>query len=137
MHQHRTSPEGRPPHIELINCHDCEKPISFSAAACPQCGSIEPRGPYRHSRREIRRHRIEERNDRTLIVFMVVLGAIGAFYALCAYLVVLDGPVMSTLFERLERELVAARSNDDAVIRAKRLLESYGALRIHSEPQDN
>ena len=31
------------------------------------------------SRYEIRRHRVEERNDRTLIVFMVVLGAIGAF----------------------------------------------------------
>jgi uncharacterized membrane protein YeaQ/YmgE (transglycosylase-associated protein family) len=80
MHQHPTSPKWRPPHIELIICHDCEKPVSFSAAACPQCGSIEPRGPYRHSRREIRRHRIEERNDRTLIMFMVVLGVIGAFY---------------------------------------------------------
>jgi uncharacterized membrane protein YeaQ/YmgE (transglycosylase-associated protein family) len=65
---------------ELIRCHDCEQSVSFSAAACPQCGSIEPRGPYRHNRRELRRHRIEERNDRTLIVFMVVLGAIGAFY---------------------------------------------------------
>jgi hypothetical protein len=66
--------------MELINCYDCGKPVSFSAAACPQCGSIEPSGPYRHNRREIRRHRIEERNDRTLIVFMVVLGAVGAFY---------------------------------------------------------
>ena len=66
--------------METIICHDCEKPVSFSAAACPQCGSIEPRGPYRHNRREIRRHRIEERNDRTLIMFMAVLGAIGAFY---------------------------------------------------------
>jgi uncharacterized membrane protein YeaQ/YmgE (transglycosylase-associated protein family) len=66
--------------METIICHDCDKPVSFTAAACPQCGSIEPRGPYRHSRREIRRHRIEERNDRTLIVFMVMLGAIGAFY---------------------------------------------------------
>jgi uncharacterized membrane protein YeaQ/YmgE (transglycosylase-associated protein family) len=66
--------------METIFCHDCEKPVSFSAAACPQCGSIEPRGPYRHSRREIRRHRIEERNDRTLITFMIVLGSIGAFY---------------------------------------------------------
>jgi hypothetical protein len=56
--------------MELINCYDCGKPVSFSAAACPQYGSIEPSGPYRHNRREIRRHRIEERNDRTLIVFM-------------------------------------------------------------------
>jgi uncharacterized membrane protein YeaQ/YmgE (transglycosylase-associated protein family) len=60
--------------------HDCEKPVSFSATACPQCGSIEPREPYRHNRREIGRHRIEERNDRTLILFMVVLGATGAVY---------------------------------------------------------
>src|ERR1700726_2922946 len=66
--------------MELINCYDCGKPVSFSAAACPQCGSIEPSGPYRHNSREIRRHRIEERNDRTLIMLMVVLGAIGAFY---------------------------------------------------------
>jgi hypothetical protein len=66
--------------METIICHDCEKPVSFSAAVCPQCGSIEPRGPYRHNRRAIRRHRIEERNDRTLIVFMIALGAIGAFY---------------------------------------------------------
>jgi uncharacterized membrane protein YeaQ/YmgE (transglycosylase-associated protein family) len=65
---------------ELIRCHDCEQSVSFSAAACPQCGSIEPRGPYRHSRREIRRQQIEERNDRTLIVFTVVLGVIGVFY---------------------------------------------------------
>jgi hypothetical protein len=56
-----------------------KKPVSFSAARCPQCGSIELRGPYRHNRKEIRRHRIEERNDPTLIMFMVVLGAIGAF----------------------------------------------------------
>jgi hypothetical protein len=62
--------------MKTITCHDCEKARSFSAAACLQCGSIEPRGPYRHSRREIRRNRIEERNDRTLIMFIVSLGAI-------------------------------------------------------------
>jgi hypothetical protein len=37
-----------------------------------------PGAPYRHSNRELRRHRTEERNDRTLIVLIVVLGGIGA-----------------------------------------------------------
>lgn len=66
--------------METISCHDCGKPVSFSAVSCPRCGSAEPNGPYRHSRREIRRHRIEERNDGTLIMLMLALGTIGAFY---------------------------------------------------------
>ena len=37
-------------------------------------------GPYRPSRRVARRNGIEARNDRTLILMMVALGAIGAFY---------------------------------------------------------
>lgn len=45
--------------------------------------------------------------------------------ALCAYLVVLDGPQLAPIFDRLERELAAAREKEDTVIRAKRLLESY------------
>jgi hypothetical protein len=45
---------------------------------------------------------------------------------LCAYLVELDGPVMVPLFERLERELAAKRETQDAVDRAKRLLEHLG-----------
>ena len=65
---------------ELVCCHDCGRPISFSAAACPHCGSTEPAGPYRHNRKEARRLRIEERNDRNLIIIMFALGAIGAFY---------------------------------------------------------
>jgi hypothetical protein len=40
--------------------------------------------------------------------------------ALCAYLVVRDGPVMVPMFERLERELAAMRQTQDAVERAKR-----------------
>jgi hypothetical protein len=48
--------------------------------------------------------------------------------ALCAYLVVLDGPVVLPFFERLERELAAMRQTQDAVMRAKRLLESYGGM---------
>jgi hypothetical protein len=66
--------------IELISCYDCGKGVSFSAANCPHCGSAEPVGPYRHNRKEARRHRIEEKNDRTLIATTVALGVIGAFY---------------------------------------------------------
>jgi hypothetical protein len=47
--------------------------------------------------------------------------------ALCAYLVVLDGPVVAPLFERLERELAAMRQTQDTVSRAKRLLENLGS----------
>lgn len=42
--------------------------------------------------------------------------------AVCAYLVMLDGPVIVSLFERLERDLAAMRGNEAAVIRAKELL---------------
>jgi hypothetical protein len=45
--------------------------------------------------------------------------------ALCAYLVVLEGPRLAPIFNRLEQELAAARAKEDAVVRAKRLLESY------------
>jgi hypothetical protein len=45
--------------------------------------------------------------------------------ALCAYLVVLDGPEVTPLFEKLERDLQAARAKEDTVARAKKLLESY------------
>jgi rRNA maturation protein Nop10 len=66
--------------MELINCHDCEQSVSFTAASCPHCGSIEPAGPYRFNRKEARRYRIEERNDRTLILMTVGFGVVGAFY---------------------------------------------------------
>jgi hypothetical protein len=42
--------------------------------------------------------------------------------ALCAYLIVLDGPVVIPLFERLERDLAAMRSNEATVVRGKALL---------------
>jgi hypothetical protein len=62
---------------ELINCHDCGRTISFSATACPNCGSLAPGGPYIHNKREVRRFRGEARNDHTLLI--TVLGcAIGA-----------------------------------------------------------
>jgi hypothetical protein len=65
---------------ELITCHDCGAGISFSAASCPHCGSQEPSGPHVFSTREIRRHRIEQRNDRTLALTVVGCTAAGAFY---------------------------------------------------------
>jgi hypothetical protein len=66
--------------MELISCDDCGWSVSFSAA-CPNCGSREPSGPYRHNnRKEARRLRIEEKNDKNLIIVMTALGAVGAFY---------------------------------------------------------
>jgi hypothetical protein len=65
---------------ELIRCHDCGSAISFSASSCPRCGSLEPRGPYVHSRREQRLHRIEERNDRNLMMSVLGCGALGALF---------------------------------------------------------
>lgn len=46
--------------------------------------------------------------------------------AFLAYLIELDGPVHTPLFEKLERELESLRAREDTVSRAKRLLESYG-----------
>lgn len=65
---------------ELISCHDCGEPVSFSAASCPSCGSTEPQGPYVHNRSERRRHRREERNDLTLMISVIACGLGGAFY---------------------------------------------------------
>jgi hypothetical protein len=47
--------------------------------------------------------------------------------ALCAYIMVLDGPVVAPLFEKLERELETMRRQQDTVARAKRLLENLGS----------
>lgn len=62
---------------ELIECHDCGREVSFSAASCPQCGSREPAGPHVHSPRELRRLRAEAHNDRTLIVSVAGCGLLG------------------------------------------------------------
>jgi hypothetical protein len=45
--------------------------------------------------------------------------------AVAAYIVVQDGPMAAPIFERLERELARMRSDQDAVGRAKKLVESY------------
>jgi hypothetical protein len=65
---------------ELIHCHDCGGAVSFRAASCPHCGSLEPGGPYVHNRKEARRHRIEERNDRNLVIVSLLCGLVGALY---------------------------------------------------------
>lgn len=48
--------------------------------------------------------------------------------AFCALLIMRDGPVVIPIFERLEREVEAARKEQDTVARAKRLVESYGGM---------
>ena len=65
---------------ELIKCHDCGGAVSFRAANCPHCGSLEPGGPYVFNRKEARRHRIEERNDRNLVIVSLACGLVGAIY---------------------------------------------------------
>ena len=65
---------------ELITCHDCGNGVSFTAAACPRCGSREPTGPYRHSRKEARKLGAEGRNDRNLIVATLGLASCGILY---------------------------------------------------------
>ena len=65
---------------ELISCHDCGWFVSFSAAACPNCGSREPSGSYRHNRKEARKLGAEGRNDRNLIVATLGLASAGILY---------------------------------------------------------
>lgn len=65
---------------KLIDCHDCGHPVSGNAAACPACGSKEPFGPPVLHRTRPPIHNVEARNDRNMIVFAGVLGALGAAY---------------------------------------------------------
>ncbi|MCP3463129.1 hypothetical protein [Bradyrhizobium sp. CCGUVB23] len=65
--------------LELIGCYDCGTPVAFSAVACPTCGSSEPLGPYVHSPRELKLHRIEEKNDQTLMSMTLLCCGIGLF----------------------------------------------------------
>jgi hypothetical protein len=66
--------------MELIDCHDCGGQVSFRAASCPHCGSPEPSGPYVFSKTELRRHRIEYRNDINLLVTSLGCAAAGGLY---------------------------------------------------------
>jgi hypothetical protein len=45
--------------------------------------------------------------------------------AIAAYVVTVDGPIATPLFNRLERELAKARATNDSVARARALVESY------------
>jgi hypothetical protein len=51
--------------------------------------------------------------------------------AVCAYILVLDGPVVVPLFERLERDLAALRAQHGAMDRAKDLLVSLADSAAH------
>lgn len=66
--------------MQTIACHDCENQVSFSAVACPHCGSSEPSGPYRFSAQQARRIGAEDKNDRTLVVSCIIFGLLGALY---------------------------------------------------------
>jgi hypothetical protein len=66
--------------MEVIKCHDCKRPVSFSAAFCPHCGSKEPAGPYQFSKKEARKFRIEDKNDNYLVRTVLLLGLIGTLY---------------------------------------------------------
>jgi hypothetical protein len=70
--------------MEIISCHDCGKVVSLSARRCLNCGSREPAGPYRPSKRQARKFRIEERNDRGLATTSLALGLLGACYGYAA-----------------------------------------------------
>jgi hypothetical protein len=68
--------------MEVIYCHDCKRPVSFSAAFCPHCGSREPAGPYQFSKKEARKFRIEDKNDNYLVRTVLLLGLIGMLYGI-------------------------------------------------------
>jgi rRNA maturation protein Nop10 len=68
--------------MEVINCQDCRRSVSFSATRCPHCGSTEPAGPYRFSKKEARKYRIEDRNDNNLVATSVTFGIIGVVYGI-------------------------------------------------------
>jgi hypothetical protein len=64
--------------MKTIDCHDCTGPVSLNARQCPHCGSTAPSGPYRP--RAPHKFRIEERNDRGLVLTSLALGTLGACY---------------------------------------------------------
>jgi membrane associated rhomboid family serine protease len=68
--------------MEVISCHDCHGFVSFSATRCPHYGSTAPSGPYQFSKEEVRKFRIEQRNDNYLIRTAVLLGVIGMLYGI-------------------------------------------------------
>jgi hypothetical protein len=73
---------GKGLRMEVINCHDCGRPVSFSTTCCPQCGSKEPAGAYQFSKKEAQKFRIEHRNDSYLVRTTLLLGLIGMLYGI-------------------------------------------------------
>lgn len=65
---------------KLIDCHDCDHPVSPSASACPNCGSKVPFGPPILHRKRPPIYNVEARNDRNMVVFAGTLGGLGAAY---------------------------------------------------------
>jgi hypothetical protein len=47
--------------------------------------------------------------------------------AAVAYCIMMDGPIYAPLLERYEREIAALRAREDAVSRARRILEGHAA----------
>lgn len=64
--------------MKTFDCHDCRGTVSLNARQCPHCGSVAPAGPYQS--KAPHKFRIEERNDRGLVVTTLSLGAAGACY---------------------------------------------------------
>ena len=54
--------------------------MSLHAVNCPHCGSPEPSGPYVFTGKELRRHRVEQRNDINLVVISLACAAGGGLY---------------------------------------------------------
>lgn len=65
---------------QLIDCHDCGQGVSFSAQSCPHCGSTEPAGSPELSPRALRKLRVEETNDRRLIIITLLCCGLGVLY---------------------------------------------------------
>jgi hypothetical protein len=49
--------------------------------------------------------------------------------AAVAYCMLMDGPIYAPILERYEREIAALIARDDAMSRARRILEGHAALR--------
>jgi hypothetical protein len=89
--------------METINCHDCRRFVSFSAARCPHCGSTEPAGPYQFSATDVRKFRIEQRNDNYLVRTALLIGFIGVLYGI----VVGERSVSESGWHALQNSIVA------------------------------
>lgn len=108
----------RKPSTEKISCHDCGNGVSFSAVSCPHCGSTEPSGSYRFNATEARRARIEERNDRLLILMTVGLAAIGVFYGFKTSTSVLVAIIAAPLYGLLGAVIGARHSPSQSTFHA-------------------